>query len=112
MGAYLFQILLSPITSPNSLARALPLSRSREHLPIYFVHFPYPRLLRNTLYAMFTLNANAPSFVPSNPVHQQMVRPIFNSGVPSCVLILDSDEYRSEFLMNTFNREAVADEDL
>ncbi|CAM9359912.1 unnamed protein product [Ectocarpus sp. 8 AP-2014] len=61
---------------------------------------------------MFTLNANAPSFVPSNPVHQQMVRPIFNSGVPSCVLILDSDEYRSEFLINTFNREAVADEDL
>eukprot|EP00903_Cladosiphon_okamuranus_P010726 g10138.t1 len=59
---------------------------------------------------MCTLNVNAPIFTPS----QQIAQPIFNGGAQSCVrlLLIDSDEYREEFLFNNFNREAVADEDL
>lgn len=54
---------------------------------------------------MFSLNVNAPIFIPSYG------QPIFNDGHLSAVRILDSDEYRSEFL-HDFNREEVADEDL
>ncbi|CAM9386993.1 unnamed protein product [Hapterophycus canaliculatus] len=57
-----------------------------------------------------TLNANAPVFTPSN--QQQIAVPIFNSGHPSCVRVLDSDEYRKEFLGFHFDREEVCDEDL
>lgn len=54
---------------------------------------------------MFSLNVNAPVFTPTVQL------PIFNNGQLSAVRILDSDEYRSEFL-HDFNREEVADEDL
>lgn len=57
---------------------------------------------------MCTLNVNAPIFIPS----QQVYQPIFNFGEQACVRIIDSDEYRQEFLLNDFNREEVADEDL
>lgn len=60
---------------------------------------------------MCTLNAHAPIFFPSK-LHQ-IAQPILNLGEMSCVriLTLDSEEYH-EFLLNSFNREDVADEDL
>lgn len=59
---------------------------------------------------MCTLNVNAPIFTPT----QHIAQAIYNGGAQSCVrlLLIDSDEYREEFLFNNFNREAVADEDL
>jgi len=62
-------------------------------------------------HTMCTLNVHAPTFFPSHL--QQVAQPIFNLGEKSCVriLTLNADEYR-EFLLNTFNREEVADEDL
>lgn len=54
---------------------------------------------------MFTLNVHAPVFTPTIKL------PIFNDGKLGAVRILDSDEYRVEFL-HSFNRDEVADEDL
>lgn len=54
---------------------------------------------------MFSLNPLASVFTPSFKM------PIFNNGELSAVRILNSDDYRSEFL-HEFNRNDVADEDL
>lgn len=54
---------------------------------------------------MFALNPSAVPFTPSWKL------PIFNDGQLSAVRILDSDEYRMEFL-HDFDKDEVADEDL